>query len=60
MNFGTISGVVRFNFEKDLKMEVLKYDIAIIGGGAGGLAAAVCISKKLNKNGKKYKIVVIE
>lgn len=60
MNFGTISGVVRFNFEKDLKMEDLKYDIAIIGGGAGGLAAAVCISKKLNKNGKKYKIVVIE
>ena len=41
-------------------MEILKYDIVIIGGGAGGLAAAVCLSKKLNKNGKKYSIAIIE
>ncbi len=41
-------------------MEIKNYDIAIIGGGAGGLAAAVCVSKKLNKNSKNYKIAVFE
>ena len=41
-------------------MEIIKYDIVVLGGGAGGLAAAVCLSKKLNKNGIKYKIALLE
>ena len=41
-------------------MENYKYDVVVIGGGAGGLAAAVCLSKKLSRYGDKYKIAVIE
>ncbi len=41
-------------------MEKYNYDIVIIGGGAGGLAAAVCLSKKLRKYGGKYRTAVIE
>ena len=37
--------------------KILQYDIAIVGGGAAGLAAAVCCAKKL---GGKIKIAVIE
>lgn len=37
--------------------KILQYDIAIVGGGAAGLVAAVCCAKKL---GGKIKIAVIE
>ena len=40
--------------------KILNYDIAIIGGGAAGLVAAVCCAKKLNNGKSNKRIALIE
>lgn len=37
-----------------------RYDLAIIGGGASGLFAAICAAKEMKKRGKVVRILVLE
>ena len=41
-------------------METIKTDIAVIGGGAAGLTAAICAARTLRGQGSRAKVTVLE